>query len=168
MNKKAIATSVIIDVWGLIVYFLIFLIVYISIIATSKLDYNVCVEQIKESSTMNLLNTLKTPIDFNSKTITIAEYLSVYAADNSISTDKIRDDIQKQIENSNIDLDFYCLSFVFDKRDEIALSKYSPVSSCEKIDNGEKISEVKFPGKDSSMITASSYVNKLIDVSAKC
>src|SRR3990172_7337602 len=125
-NKKAIATSLIVDFWALVAYFLIFIIVYVSVIMSSRLEADICIEQIKEDKTMELLNVLKTQIDVNNEKITVAEYAARYADDKSIGTDDAKtvlEPIITKIDNRNPGSDIYCIDFAFTNREKVALSE---------------------------------------------
>ena len=153
-NKKAMATSLIIDIWAIIAYFLVFLVVYMSVIASSKLDYKVCVEQLKEEKTMELLNILKTPADDAQSTI--AERLALYdLGDLKDAEDKIVEILKK----NNLYFGIYCISFDFEEKDSIIISPGFRVDECEDAD-ANKLAEIRFPNKNQKIITAGYYIPK--------
>jgi len=148
LNKKAIATSVMVDVWALIAYFLVFIIIYISIIAQGSVDYKLTVEELKESETMHLLNVLRTPIEINKKIITIAEYAALYDSDPQLSSDDASKNIKDKLSKINL-YDKGCLIFNFHQKSPLKLGcessayKYSATNA-----------DVRFPSKNGNIINA--------------
>ncbi|MEM4336429.1 MAG: hypothetical protein QXG86_00295 [Candidatus Woesearchaeota archaeon] len=149
-NKKGIATSLIIDVWAVIAYFLVFLVIYIALTVSTRIDYAMYYELLKEEKTMELLNILKTPVDEQK---TIADYLIDYDLKRN---KEVKDKIIETLEKNKIYSSISCISFNFEEKNEIIV--ISPLTNnCDSLSSHIKVTEIRFPTPRRKVITASSY-----------
>lgn len=159
-HKKAIATSLVVDFWSIILYFLVFLIVYAVILFMTRAPYDVKVEQLKESKTMELLNILRTPIDAGSGTMTVAEYLAKYDSDNSLDSQTVKDAIKAALQKVNLYSkdNFNCISFDFEDLGKKIILKPDDNPLLPRIcEDPQKMVEINFPAREGRIVNATYY-----------
>jgi len=161
-HKKAIATSLVVDFWSIVLYLLVFLIVYAVILFMTRAPYDVKVEQLKESKTMELLNILRTPIDAGGGNMTVAEYLAKYDSDASLDAQKVKDAIKAGLQNTNLysedTLD--CVYFNFEDSSKRIMLKPKETTSSPSVCEDyfpTKMLEIMFPTREGKIVNATYY-----------